>query len=150
MLNIEYLKSLLAAPGAGLPSITSVHEQVIDSPDGLEGLEELCQLKHIPYAVLFEEAYHYDDTDIADVPLTRCSQSIYVVRMASAAEPSRLLEQQCMDDVKRIRALLLAHRLDPELSGWDRTAQRDYVRGAAGYVGWKLKINFTENEAWTL
>lgn len=152
MLTIDYLKAVLTAPEANLPAVTNVEEQVIDSPDGLEALPELCQHKSLPFVVLFEDAFHFDDDDYNDVPVTRFAQSIYVMRMADASKPSRPLENQCLADVVRIRALLLA-RLgagDPEMQGWNRRPKRDFVRGAANYVGWRLKLDFTENDDWTI
>lgn len=152
MLTIEYLKSLLTDRSAGLPSVTKVDEQVIDSPDGLEALPELSKRKALPFVVLFEDVFHFDDDNRNDVPVTSFSQSIYVMRMASATSPSRPLENQCLADVVRIRALLLA-RLgagDPQVQNWNRCPKRDFVRGAANYVGWRLKLDFTENDDWTI
>ncbi len=150
MLTIDYLKAVLTAPEANLPAVTNVDEQVIDSPDGLEALPELCQHKSLPFVVLFEDAFHFDDDDYNDVPVTRFAQSIYVMRMADASKPSRPLENQCLADVKRIRALLLARQGegDAEVADWTRRCQRDFVSGASNYVGWKLKIDFVENESW--
>ena len=118
----------------------------------MEGLTELAQHKGLPFAVLFEEAYHYDDNDANDVPVTRFSQSIYVMRMVAGNDPKRPEEAACMADVKRIRALLLKRQFegDPEVAGWDRRPQRDFVEGAANYVGWKLKLTFTDNDSWEL
>lgn len=150
MLTIDYLRRLLAAENDGLEAVADPEKQVIDSPDIMEGLAELAQRKGLPFAVLFEEAFHYDDDNRNDVPVTRYSQSIYVMRMASSQDPKRPEEQQCFADVKRIRALLLARQGagDAEVHDWDRRAQRDFVSGAANYVGWKLKLTFTENESW--
>ena len=151
MITIDYLRKLLGGQG-GLPSVTRPSTEVIDSPDIMEGLTELAQHKGLPFAVLFEEAFHYDDTAQNDVPVTRYTQSIYVMRMASSKDPKRPEEAACMADIKRIRALLLARWFegDKELQGWDRRAQRDFVEGAANYVGWKLKLTFVENESWEL
>ncbi len=146
------LKSVLTDRNAGLPSVTKVDEQVIDSPDGLEALPELCQRKALPFVVLFEDAFHFDDDNRNDVPVTSFSQSIYVMRMASPTAPSRPLENQCLADVVRIRALLLA-RLgagDPQVQNWNRRPKRDFVRGASNYVGWRLKLDFTEDDDWTI
>ena len=152
MLTIEYLKSVLTDPNAGLPSVTDVDEQVIDSPDGLEALPELCQRKALPFVVLFEDVFHFDDDDRNDVPVTTFAQSIYVMRMASGGTPSRPLENQCLADVVRIRALLLARQGagDQQIKGWNRRPKRDFVRGASDYVGWRLKLEFTENDDWTI
>ena len=151
MINIEYLRKLLSGP-QGLTDVTKPSAQVIDSPDIMEGLAELAQRKGMPFAVLFEEAYHYDDDDTRDVPVTRFTQSIYVMRMANADDPKRIEERKCFDDIRHIRALLLKRQYegDEELEGWNRTAQRDFVSGAANYVGWKLKLTFVENESWEL
>jgi len=151
MITIDYLRQLLGGQG-GLPSVTRPSTEVIDSPDIMEGLTELAQHKELPFAVLFEEAFHYDDTAQNDVPVTRYTQSIYVMRMVEQRSPKRPEEAACMADVKRIRALLLARWAegDAELAGWDRRAQRDFVEGAANYVGWKLKLSFTENDSWAL
>lgn len=152
MLTIEYLKTVLTDPEAGLPSVTDAEKQVVDSPDGLEALPELCQHKALPFVVLFEDVFHFDDDDRNDVPVTSFSQSIYVMRMASGTAPSRPLENQCLADVTRIRALLLARlgKGDAEIQGWNRRPKRDFVRGASNYVGWRLKIDFTENDDWTI
>ena len=152
MLTLDYLRRLLAAENNGLEAATDPETQVIDSPDIMDGLTELAQRKGLPFAVLFEEAFHYDDDNRNDVPVTRYSQSIYVMRMASGRDPKRPEEQLCFADVKRIRALLLARQAagDAEVLDWDRRPQRDFVSGAANYVGWKLKITFTENESWEL
>ena len=152
MLTIEYLRNLLAAENHGLPDVTFPETQVIDSPDIMEGLTELAQHKGLPFAVLFEEAYHYDDANANDVPVTRFSQSVYVMRMVAGNDPKRPEEAACMADVKRIRALLLKRQFegDPEVAGWDRRPQRDFVSGAANYVGWKLKLTFTDNDSWEL
>lgn len=152
MLTIEYLKSVLTDPNAGLPSVTDVDEQVIDSPDGLEALPELCQRKALPFVVLFEDVFHFDDDDRNDVPVTTFAQSIYVMRMASGGTPSRTLENQCLADVVRIRALLLARQGagDQQIKGWNRRPKRDFVRGASDYVGWRLKLEFTEDDDWTI
>ena len=152
MLNIDYLKAVLTDPQAGLPSVTNVDEQVVDSPDGLEGLPELCQRKALPFVVLFEDVFHFDDDDRNDEPVTSFAQSIFVMRMADASKPSRPLENQCLADVVRIRALLLARMGagDIEIQGWNRRPKRDFVRGASNYVGWRLKLEFTENDDWTI
>ena len=99
-----------------------------------------------------QEGYHYDDDDRNDVPNTRFEQSIYVMRMASRDKGGRAEELKCFADVKRIRALLLKKQYegDPEMRGWIRTARRDFVSGAANYVGWKLRLPFLENESWEL
>lgn len=151
MINIDYLRKLLSGQN-GLASITKASTQVIDSPDILEGLTELAQHKQLPFAILFEEAFHYDDDNTRDVPVTRFSQSIYVMRMAKADDPRRIEERKCFDDIKHIRSLLLLRQYhgDEELRGWDRRPQRDFVSGAANYVGWKLKLTFVENESWEL
>ncbi len=150
MLSIDYLRRLLAAENNGLEAVTDPEKQVIDSPDIMEGLTELAQHKGLPFAVLFEEAFHYDDDDRGDVPVTRYSQSLYVMRMSAFNDPKRPEEQQCLADVKRIRALLLARQGegDAEVADWTRRCQRDFVSGASNYVGWKLKIDFVENESW--
>ena len=152
MLNIDYLRTVLTAPDASLASVTDAEKQVIDSPDGLEALPELCQRKALPFVVLFEDVFHFDDDDRNDVPVTSFAQSIYVMRMTDPTKPSRPFENQCLADVTRIRALLLA-RLgagDPEVKDWNRRPKRDFVRGAANYVGWRLKLEFTENDDWTI
>lgn len=152
MLTIDYLRRLLAAENDGLDAVTDPEKQVIDSPDIQKGLIELAQHKGYPFAVLFEEAYHYDDDDTKDVPITKFTQSIYVMRMVPRDNADRSEELKCFADVKRIRALLLARQAkgDPEVHDWDRRPQRDFVTGAANYVGWKLKITFNENESWEL
>lgn len=150
MLTIDYLRRLLSSANGGLPSVTDPESQVIESPDIMEGLDELAQRKDLPFAVLFEEAYHYDDSDANDVPVTRFSQSVYVMRMARGNNPKRPEEAACMADIKRIRALLLQRQFegDPEVQGWDLRPQRDFVEGASNYVGWKIKITFVDNESW--
>lgn len=152
MLTIGYLRRILAAENHGLTAVTDPEKQVIDSPDILKGLSELAQRKGLPFAVLFEEAFHYDDDDTRDVPVTRFSQSIYVMRMVSGQEPSRPEETACFADIKRIRALLLARKGagDAEVHSWDQRPQRDFVEGAANYVGWKIKLTFVEDENWEL
>lgn len=152
MLTIDYLKAVLADSEAGLPAVTNVEEQVIDSPDGLDGIQELSQRKSLDFVVLFEDVFHFDDDNTKDVPVTSFSQSIFVMRKASPNAPSRPLENQCLADVVRIRALLLA-RLgagDPQIRDWNRRPKRDFVRGAANYVGWRLRLDFTENDDWTI
>lgn len=150
MLTIEYLRNLLAAENHGLAAVTVPETQVIDSPDIMEGLTELAQHKGLPFAVLFEDAFHYDDAAANDVPVTRFSQSVYVMRMVAGNDPKRPEEAACMADIKRIRALLLARQFagDAEVAGWDRRPRRDFVEGAANYVGWKIEITFTDNESW--
>lgn len=152
MLNIDYLRKKLAASNNGLADVTNPATQVIDSPDILQGLNELSQHKGLPFAVLFEEAFHYDDDDTHDVPVTRFTQSIYVMRMCSGYNSKRPEEMACFADVKRIRAILLSRQAagDAEMHGWDRRPQRDFVSGAANYVGWKIKLTFTEDESWEL
>lgn len=155
MLTLNYLKSVLydvrtvggESVNVGLPSLGSA-DDVIESPDGLLGFVEMCQRKNVPMAVLFEDAFHYDDTDRNDVPVTRFTQCIYVVRMASGAEPAKPVEDACLADVQRIRKVLMRHFAlgDEEMQGWERTSRRDYVRGASNYVGWKLALPFIENE----
>ena len=152
MITIDYLRTLLAAENGGLTAVTDANVQVIDSPDIMEGLEELCQHKNLPFAVLFEEAFTYDDDDRNDVPVTRYRQCIYVMRMCAADETKRSQELLCFDDIKHIRALLLTRQFegDTELKDWTRTCRRDFVSGASNYVGWKLSLNFVENEDWSL
>lgn len=155
MLSLNYLKSVLydvrtvggESVNVGLPSLGSA-DDVIESPDGLLGFVEMCQRKNVPMAVLFEDAFHYDDTDRNDVPVTRFRQNIYVVRMAAGNAPTKPIEDACFADLQRIRKVLLRHVAmgDTELRGWERTSQRDYVRGASNYVGWKLSLPFVENE----
>ena len=150
MITIYYLRELLAAGNGGLSDVTEPTTQVIDSPDIMEGLTELAQHKGLPFAVLFEDAYHYDDDDTRDVPVTRYTQSIYVMRMTVPDEPPRDVEGKCFRNILRIRALLLARQGagDTEVADWTRQCTRDFVSGAANYVGWKLKLTFVENESW--
>ena len=152
MLNIDYLKKTLRGFVLSDGQTVDVNRILVDAPDIQEGLTQLCQRKDMPLAILFEEAFHYDDDDRNDVPYTRFEQSIYVMRMVSRDKGSRVEELKCFADVKRIRALLLKKQYegDEELKGWNRTARRDFVSGAANYVGWKLKLPFTENESWEL
>ena len=152
MLNIDYLKKTLRGFVLSDGQTVDVNRILVDAPDIQEGLTQLCQRKDMPLAILFEEAFHYDDDDRNDVPYTRFEQSIYVMRMVSRDKGSRVEELKCFADVKRIRALLLKKQYegDEELKGWNRTARRDFVSGAANYVGWKLKLPFVENESWEL
>ena len=150
MLTIEYLRTILAAEHDGLAAVTDPDTQVIDSPDILEGLTELAQRKALPFAVLFEDAFHYEDDNSYDVPQTQYSQAIYVMRMTDGQAQRSPEEDACFADCKRIRAILLAHCHDDQVSGWDRRARRDFVSGAANYVGWKLTVTFTDTESWVL
>lgn len=155
MLTLDYLKSILfdmekqggSVANVGLPSLNSAKD-IIESPDGLQGFAEMSQRKDVQFAVLFEDAFHYDDTDINDVPVTRFTQCIYVVRMASGDKPRKPLEDACFADVQRIRKVLIRHfgMGDEEMQGWTRTSRRDYVCGAANYVGWKLSLPFVNYE----
>lgn len=144
MLTIDYLKTILAGCIEGL-----TEDLIIDSPDGMIGFAEMAQRKNIPFCVLFEDAFHFDDSDPADVPIQTYSQNIYVLRMAKANVPIRETEDQCYFDIRKIRNILLFHHNDRNVAGWNRRTQRDYVRGASNYVGWKLKLTFVENDDWT-
>lgn len=152
MITIDYLKKILRGFVLSDGQTVDVNRILVDAPDIQEGLTQLSQRKDMPLAILFEEAFHYDDDDRNDVPYTRFEQSIYVMRMVSRDKGSRAEELKCFADVKRIRALLLKKQYegDEELKGWNRTARRDFVSGAANYVGWKLKLPFVENESWEL
>ena len=152
MITIDYLKKTLRGFVLSDGQTVDANRTIVDTPDIMEGLTQLCQKKELPIAILFEEAFHYDDDDRNDVPYTRFEQSIYVMRMVRSEKGSRAEELKCFADVKRIRALLLKKQYegDEELKGWNRTARRDFVSGAANYVGWKLKLPFTENDDWTL
>ena len=151
MITIEYLKKILRGFALSDGNVDT-QRAVVDTPDIMEGLTQLAQEKNKPVAVLFEEAFHYDDDDRNDVPVTRFEQSIYVMRMVRSDKGSRAEELKCFEDVKKIRALLLKKQYegDEELTGWNRTAKRDFVSGAANYVGWKLKLPFVENDDWSL
>ena len=150
MITIDYLKQIMHGFVAADGHTVDTEKELIDAPDIMEGLTQLAQVKGYPFAILFEEAYHYDDDNRNDVPVTRFDQSIYVMRMVAANEGSRALEMQCLNDVKHIRALLLARQYcgDPEVQDWTRHCTRDFVEGASNYVGWKLKVDFVENESW--
>lgn len=152
MITIDYLKKILRGFVLSDGWTVNTNRDLVDAPDIQEGLTQLCQKKELPVAILFEEAFHYDDDDRNDVPCTRFEQSIYVMRMVRSDKGSRAEELKCFEDVKRIRALLLKKQYegDEELKGWNRTARRDFVSGAANYVGWKLKLTFVENESWEL
>ena len=152
MITIDYLKKTLRGFVLSDGQTVDANRTIVDTPDIMEGLTQLCQKKELPIAILFEEAFHSDDDDRNDVPYTRFEQSIYVMRMVRSEKGSRAEELKCFADVKRIRALLLKKQYegDEELKGWNRTARRDFVSGAANYVGWKLKLPFTENDDWTL
>lgn len=152
MITIDYLKKILRGFVLSDGWTVNTNRDLVDAPDIQEGIVQLCQKKELPVAILFEEAFHYDDDDRNDVPYTRFTQSIYVMRMVRSEKGSRAEEMKCFADVKRIRALLLTKQYegDEELAGWSRTAQRDFVSGAANYVGWKLKLPFIENESWEL
>lgn len=152
MITVDYLKKIMRGFTLSGGHSVDANRTIVDAPDIQEGLTQLCQKKELPIAILFEEAFHYDDDDRNDVPYTRFTQSIYVMRMVRSDKGSRAEELKCFADVKRIRALLLTKQYegDEELAGWNRTAQRDFVSGAANYVGWKLKLPFTENDDWTL
>jgi len=140
MLTLNYLQSILANDYDA--------NVIIESPDGLEALTELCQHRELPLVILFEDAFHYDDDDHNDVPVTRFRQSIYVMRMVSNDEGSHIVDMQAFNDVNTIRRRLMEHVDDDQLVGWMRTSTRDYVsHSAARYVGWKLSIPFTENES---
>lgn len=151
MITVDYLKKIMRGFTLSGGHSVDANRTIVDAPDIMEGLTQLCQKKELPIAILFEEAFHYDD-DRNDVPVTRFEQSIYVMRMVQNDKGSRAEELRCFADVKRIRALLLKrqHEGDPELAGWTRTARRDFVSGAANYVGWKLKVTFVEDESWEL
>lgn len=152
MITIDYLKSILTGFVAADGHTVDTDNEIIETPDIMEGLTQLAQTKGKPFAVLFEEAFHYDDDDRNDVPVTRFDQSIYVMRMVNRDKGSRPEELKCFDDVKHLRALLLERqgKGDAALTGWNRTAKRDFVEGVANYVGWKLRLPFTENDDWTL
>lgn len=152
MLTFNHLKHTLSGFTVSDGHAIDADKELLETPDIQEGLTQLCQRKDMPLAILFEEAFHYDDDDRNDVPYTRFEQSIYVMRMVSRDKGSRAEELKCFADVKRIRALLLKKQYegDEELKGWNRTARRDFVSGAANYVGWKLKLPFVENESWEL
>ena len=152
MITVDYLKQVMSGFVAADGHIIDTDKEIIDAPDIMEGLTQLAQVKGYPFAVLFEDAYHYDDDDRNDVPVTRFDQSIYVMRMVAANEGSRPIEAQCLTDIRQIRALLLQRQGagDHEMKGWTRTAQRDFVSGASNYVGWKLKLNYTEDDSWEL
>jgi len=152
MITIDYLKKTLRGFVLSDGWTVNTNRDLVDAPDIQEGLTQLCQKKELPVAILFEEAFHYDDDDRNDVPYTRFEQSIYMMRMVRSEKGSRAEELKCFADVKRIRALLLKKQYegDEELKGWNRTARRDFVSGAANYVGWKLKLPFVENESWEL
>ena len=152
MITIDYLKKTLRGFVLSDGWTVNTNRDLVDAPDIQEGLTQLCQKKELPVAILFEEAFHYDDDDRNDVPYTRFEQSIYMMRMVRSEKGSRAEELKCFADVKRIRALLLKKQYegDEELKGWNRTARRDFVSGAANYVGWKLKLPFIENESWEL
>lgn len=152
MITIDYLKKILRGFVLSYGQTVDANRILVDAPDIQEGLTQLCQKKELPIAILFEEAFHYDDDDRNDVPYTRFEQSIYVMRMVRSEKGSRTEELKCFEDVKRIRALLLKKQYegDPELAGRNRTARRDFVSGAANYVGWKLKLPFVEEESWEL
>lgn len=149
MITIDYLKQVMADFVCADGHTIDAAKEIIDAPDIMEGLTQLAQVKGYPFAILFEEAFHYDD-DRNDVPVTRYSQSIYVMRMARGNAGNRTEELQCMADIRQIRALLLARQGegDEEVADWTRRCQRDFVSGASNYVGWKLKIDFVENESW--
>lgn len=152
MITIDYLKKTLRGFVLSDGWTVNTNRDLVDAPDIQEGIVQLCQKKELPIAILFEEAFHYDDDDRNDVPYTRFEQSIYVMRMVRSEKGSRAEELKCFADVKRIRALLLKKQYegDEELKGWNRTARRDFVSGAANYVGWKLKLPFVEEESWEL
>jgi len=152
MLNITYLRQILAAESDGLSAVTNPTEQVIDSPDIMQGLNELCMHKGLPFAILFEEAYHYNDDNSYNVPHSTMSQSIYVMRMVTADNGARTEESACFDDVRHIRAILLDRKTkgDAEVQGWNLRPSRNFVSGGANYVGWKLTVTFTDNDDWTL
>lgn len=152
MITIDYLKKILRGFVLSDGWTVNTNRDLVDAPDIMEGFTQLAQVKSLPVAILFEEAFHYDDDDRNDVPYTRFEQSIYVMRMVRSEKGSRAEELKCFADVKRIRALLLKKQYegDEELKGWNRTARRDFVSGAANYVGWKLKLPFVENESWEL
>lgn len=152
MITIDYLKQVMADFVCADGHTIDTAKEIIDAPDIMEGLTQLAQVKGYPFAILFEEAFHYDDDDRNDVPVTRFVQSVYVMRMARGNAGNRTEELQCLADAKHIRALLLARQGagDTEMQGWTRTAQRDFVSGAANYVGWKLKLDFVENDDWSL
>lgn len=151
MITVDYLKTVMDGFVAADGHTIDTDKEIIDAPDIMEGLTQLAQVKGIPFAILFEEAYHYDDDDRDDVPVSRFDQSIYVMRMARGDKGSRTEEMQCMADIRQIRALLLNRQGagDPEMKGWTRKAQRDFIEGASNYVGWKLKLDYIENDDWT-
>lgn len=152
MITVDYLKTILTGFVCADGHTVDTEKELIETPDIMEGLTQLSQGKNIPFAILFEEAFHYDDDDRNDVPVTRFDQSVYVMRMVNRDKGSRAVELNCFDDIKHLRALLLQrqHKGDPEMQGWNRTAKRDFVSGAAYYVGWKLKLSFTQDDDWTL
>lgn len=151
MITFDYLKSVLAGWVNAESHTINTGRELVEAPDIMEGLTQLAQETNRPYAILFEEAYHYDDDDRNDVPVTRFAQSIYVMRMAQGGNGNRREEQLCLEDVKRLRWLLLERwgADDAELAGWTRHCTRDFVEGASNYVGWKLKLDFVENENWS-
>ena len=88
---MDYLKKILR--GFALSDGTvDTQRAIVDALDIMEGLTQLCQKKELPVAILFEEAFHYDDDDRNDVPYTRFEQSIYVMRMVRSDKGSRAEE----------------------------------------------------------
>lgn len=151
MITFDYLKKAMRGFVNAEGHTIDAGRVLVDAPDFMEGMTQLVQTKGVQYAILFEEAYHYDDDNRNDVPVTRFDQSIYVMRMARGDKPNRPDELLCFEDVKRLRALLLHRQAegDPEMKGWTRRAYRDFVEGGSNFVGWKLRLEFVENEDWT-
>ena len=89
MITIDYLKTILTGFVAADGHTVNVEKEIIEAPDIMEGLIQLAQTKGRPFAILFEEAFHYDDDGHIDVPVTRFEQSIYVMRLVNRDKGSR-------------------------------------------------------------
>ena len=145
MLTLDYLKTILVNPVVALPAITAADKQVIESAAGYDGIVSLVQTKGITPVIVLE---HNTTGELSVRPggFMRANQSIWIMKMVGRDADRTAVQSGCFADMKRIVSVLVKHKKDPELFGWQPESIPYSIRNAgANFTGYEFTLNFDED-----
>lgn len=145
MLTLDYLKSVLADSHKGLPAFTDLDKQVIESAAGYDGIVSLVQTKGITPIIVLE---HNSVGELSVRPggFENASQSLWIMKMVGRDDDRAAVQAWCKGCMKRIVSLLVKHKEEPQLFGWQPESIPYSIRNAgANFTGYEFTLNFSED-----
>ena len=145
MLTLDYLKAVLNDPKLSLPDITDMDKQVIESAAGYDGIVSLVQTKKITPIIVLE---HNSVGELSVRPggFMRASQSLWIMKMVGRDADRSAVQVGCFADMKRIIGLLVKHKYDPQLKGWQPESIPYSIRNAGpNFTGYEFTLSFDED-----